>query len=82
MRDLKSRLIFDKQGIDKLLMDAIGIKHDMKVTKIKFFLESKQDGIFERTVISRLEVEGYHNSILSIYDEEDLLSGKIEATLD
>ena len=82
MRDLKSRLIFDKQGIDKLLMDAIGTKHDMKVTKIKFFLESKQDGIFERTGISRLEVEGYHNSILSIYDEEDLLSGKIEATLD
>lgn len=82
MRDLKSRLIFDKQGIDKLLMDAIGTKHDMKVTKIKFFLESKQDGIFERTVISRLEVEGYNNSILSIYDEEDLLSGKIEATLD
>lgn len=82
MRDLKSRLIFDKQGIDKLLMDAIGTKHDMKVTKIKFFLECKNEGLFERTVISRLEVEGYHNSILSIYDEEDLLSGKIEATLD
>jgi hypothetical protein len=82
MRDLKSRLIFDKQGIDKLLMDAIGTKYDMKVTKIKFFLESKQDGLFEKSVISRLEVEGYHNSILSIYDEEDLLSGKIEAALD
>lgn len=82
MKDLKSRLIFEKDGLEALLKDAIGQKHDMLVTKLKFVLESKQEGLFMATRISRLEVEGYHNSMLSIYDEEDLLSGKIEATLD
>ena len=82
MKDLKSRLIFEKEGLEALLKDAIGQKHDMLVTKLKFVLESKQEGLFMATRISRLEVEGYHNSMLSIYDEEDLLSGKIEATHD
>lgn len=82
MKDLKSRLIFDKEGLESLLKDAIGQKHDILVTKLKFVLESKQEGLFMATRIARLEVEGYHNSILSVYDEEDLLSGKIEATLD
>lgn len=82
MKDLKSRLIFDKEGLESLLKDAIGQKHDILVTKLKFVLESKQEGLFMATRIARLEVEGYHNSILSVYDEEDLISGKIEATLD
>ena len=82
MKDLKSRLIFDNEGLEALLKDVIGQKYDMLVTKLKFVLESKQEGLFMATRISRLEVEGYHNSMLSIYDEEDLLSGKIEATHD
>ena len=82
MRDLKSRLIFDKEGLEGLLIDAIGQKHDMMVTKLKFIMETKQDGLFEVTKISRLEVEGYHNSMLAVYDEEDLLSGKVEAEHD
>ena len=82
MKDLKSRLIFDKEGLDALLKDVLGQKYDMLVTKVKFVLESKQEGLFMATKISRLEVEGYHNSMLSIYDEEDLISGKIESTPD
>ena len=82
MKDLKSRLIFDEQGIEAFLKDAMGKKYDMLVTKVKFVLESKQEGLFMATKISRLEVEGYHNSMLSIYDEEDLISRKIESTPD
>ena len=50
--------------------------------KLKFVLESKQEGLFMATRITRLEIEGYHNSMLSVYDEEDLISGKIESTPD
>ena len=82
MKDLKSRLIFDEQGLEAFLKDAMGQKYDMLVTKVKFILESKQEGLFMATKIARLEVEGYHNSMLSIYDEEDLISGKIESTPD
>ena len=82
MKDLKSRLIFDREGLESLLKDAIGQKHDILVTKLKFVLESKQEGLFMATRITRLEVEGYHNSILSVYDEEDLISGKIESAPD
>ena len=82
MKDLKSRLIFDKEGLESLLKDVIGQKYDMLVTKLKFVLENKQEGLFMATRIARLEVEGYHNSMLSIYDEEDLISGKIESTTD
>ena len=82
MKDLKSRLIFDKEGLESLLKDAIGQKYDILVTKLKFVLESKQEGLFMETRITRLEVEGYHNSMLSVYDEEDLISGKIESTPD
>ena len=82
MKDLKSRLIFDKEGLESLLKDAIGQKYDILVTKLKFVLESKQEGLFMATRITRLEVEGYHNSMLSVYDEEDLISGKIESTPD
>ena len=82
MKDLKSRLIFDKEGLESLIKDAIGQKYDMLVTKLKFVLESKQEGLFMATRITRLEIEGYHNSMLSVYDEEDLISGKIESTPD
>ena len=82
MKDLKSRLIFEKDGLEALLKDTIGQKHDMLVTKLKFVLESKQEGLFMATRITRLEIEGYHNSIVSLYDEEDLISGKIESTPD
>lgn len=82
MKDLKSRLIFDNEGLEALLKDVIGQKYDMLVTKLKFVLESKQEGLFMATRITRLEIEVYHNSIVSLYDEEDLLSGKIEATHD
>ena len=82
MKDLKSRLIFDEKGLEDFLKDAIGKKYDMLVTKVKFVLESKQEGLFMATRITRLEVEGYHNSMLSIYDKEDLISGKIESTPD
>ncbi len=82
MKDLKSRLIFDKDGLEALLKDIIGQKYDMLVTKLKFVLESQQEGLFMATRITRLEIEGYHNSILSVYDEEDLISGKIESTPD
>ena len=82
MKDLKSRLIFDKEGLESLLKDVLGQKYDMLVTKVKFVLESKQEGLFMATRITRLEVEGYHNSMLSIYDKEDLISGKIESTPD
>ena len=78
MKDLKSRLIFDKEGLEAFLKDAIGQKYDMLVTKLKFVLESEQEGLFMVTRITRLEIEGYHNSMLSVYDEEDLISGKIE----
>ena len=78
MKDLKSRLIFDNEGLEAFLKDAIGQKYDMLVTKLKFVLESKQEGLFMATRITRLEIEGYHNSMLSVYDEEDLISGKIE----
>ena len=82
MKDLKSRLIFDNEGLEALLKDAIGQKYDMLVTKLKFVLESKQESLFMATRITRLEIEGYHNSMLSVYDEEDLISGKIESTPD
>ena len=82
MKDLKSRLIFDKEGLEAFLKDAIGQKYDMLVTKLKFVLESEQEGLFMVTRITRLEIEGYHNSMLSVYDEEDLISGKIESTPD
>ena len=82
MKDLKSRLIFDKEGLESFLKDAIGQKYDMLVTKLKFVLESQQEGLFMATRITRLEIEGYHNSMLSVYDEEDLISGKIESTPD
>lgn len=82
MKDLKSRLIFDEQGLEDFLKDTMGQKYDMLVTKVKFVLESEQEGLFMATRISRLEVEGYHNSMLSIYDKEDLISGKIESTPD
>ena len=82
MKDLKSRLIFDKEGLEAFLKDAIGQKYDMLVTKLKFVLESEQEGLFMVTRITRLEIEGYHNSMLSVYDAEDLISGKIESTPD
>ena len=82
MKDLKSRLIFEKDGLEAFLKDAIGQKYDILVTKLKFVLESKQEGLFMATRISSLEIEGYHNSMLSVYDEEDLISGKIESTPD
>ena len=82
MKDLKSRLIFDNEGLEALLKDAIGQKYDTLVTKLKFVLESQQEGLFMATRITRLEIEGYHNSMLSVYDEEDLISGKIESTPD
>ena len=78
MKDLKSRLIFENEGLEAFLKDAIGQKYDMLVTKLKFVLESEQEGLFMATRITRLEIEGYHNSMLSVYDEEDLISGKIE----
>ena len=82
MKDLKSRLIFDNEGLEAFLKDVIGQKYDMLVTKLKFVLESKQEGLFMVTRITRLEIEGYHNSMLSVYDAEDLISGKIESTPD
>ena len=82
MKDLKSRLIFDNEGLEAFLKDVIGQKYDMLVTKLKFVLESKQESLFMATRITRLEIEGYHNSMLSVYDEEDLISGKIESTPD
>lgn len=82
MKDLKTRLIFDKDGLEALLKDVMGQKYDMLVTKLKFVLESEQEGLFMATRITRLEIEGYHNSMLSVYDEEDLISGKIESTPD